>query len=209
MKTLEKPIKFCKICFKKLETADFYEILNGDSCVCHLCLEKLKPKFISFEIEAVNGLAIYEYDDNIKSLLYQLKGCYDIELSPIFLFRFKKELHMMFKGYTLIPAPSYQLDDEKRDFRHVEEIFKCLNLPIVYAIEKISPFKQAENKRKDRSHISQHLQLVNHQAITGRKILIVDDVSTSGSTLKALIRLVRSAKPKCIKILVMSKRVIK
>ena len=209
MKTFEKPIKFCKICFKKLEIADIYEVLNGDSCVCSVCLEKLKPKFINFEIEAVDGLAIYEYDDNIKTILYQLKGCYDIELAPVFLNRFKKELHLLYQGYTLIPAPSYDKDDEKREFRHVEEIFKCINLPIEYAIEKTSPFKQAENSKKERGHIGQYLRLTKPQAITDKKILIVDDVSTTGSTLKALIRLVRSVRPKCIKVLVISKRVIK
>ena len=157
----------------------------------------------------IDGLAIYEYDDNIKATLYQLKGCYDIELAPVLLNRFKKELHLMYKGYTMIPAPSYYKDDERREFKHVEEIFKCINLPIVYAIEKIFPFKQAEHTRKERGHISQHLQMVKPKAITGKKVLIVDDVSTTGATLKALVKLIRSAKPKSIKILVMSKRVIK
>ena len=115
----------------------------------------------------------------------------------------------MYKGYTLIPAPSYHKDDERREFKHVEEIFKCINLPIVYAIEKTSFFKQAEHNRKERGRIWQYLRLVKPEAITGKKILIIDDVSTSGATLKALVKLVKTAKPKKIKILVMSKRVIK
>lgn len=209
LKIFEKPTRICKICFKKLEIADFYEVFNGDSYVCKLCLQKLVPKFIKFEVEAIDGLAIYEYDDNIKAILYQLKGCYDIELAPVFFNRMKKELHLMYRGYTMIPAPSYYKDDERREFKHVEEIFKCINLPIIYAVEKISYFKQAEHTRKERGHIWQHLRLVKPEAITGKKILIVDDVSTTGATLKALVRLVKSAKPKRIKILVMSKRVIK
>ena len=206
---MRKPTKFCKICFKNIESADFYEIINGDSCICGLCTEKFIPRFIKFEIEGVDALAIYEYDDNIKSILYQFKGCYDIELAPVFFNRFKRELHLMYHGYTLIPAPSYYKDDEKREFRHIEEMFKCINLPIVYAIEKFYPFKQAEHKRKERGHISWYLRLIKPEAIVGKKILIVDDVSTTGSTLKALVKLVRGAKPKTIKILVMSRKVIK
>ena len=209
MKILKPPTKHCKICFKNIESADFYEILHGDSCVCKTCLQKLIPCFIKFEIEAVDGLAIYEYDDNIKSILYQFKGCYDIELSPVFLNRFKTELHLIYRGYIMIPVPSYIKDDEKREFRHVEEMFKVINLPIVHAVDKIYPFKQAEHTRKERGHISWYLKLVKPEAITGKKILIVDDVSTTGSTLKAMVRLIKSAKPKNIKILVMSKRVIK
>ena len=206
---MKNPIKHCKICFKLIKSPDLYEIINGDSCVCGLCQQRLKPIFKKFEIDGVNGLAIYEYDDNIKALLYQFKGCYDIELANVFLNRFKRELNLRYHGYTLIPAPSYHVDDEKRQFKHVEEIYKCLNLPIVYAVEKITPFKQAEHTRKQRVDIYKHLSLVNKQAITNKKILIVDDVSTTGATMKAMIRLIKDAKPKTLQVLVMSKRIIK
>ncbi len=163
---------------------------------------------MKFEIDGVEGLAIYEYDDNIKSLLYQFKGCFDIELAPVFFNRFKNELHYMYKGYTLIPAPSYGLDDEKRGFRHIEEMFECINLPIVYAIIKEKPFKQAKNTRSIRKLIKNYLVLKHPEEIRGKKILIVDDVSTTGATMKAMIRLVKSAKPKTVKALVMSKRIM-
>ena len=187
----------------------FYEIINGDDCLCYSCQKKLNPKFIKFEVEGIEGIAIYEYDDNIKSILYQFKGCYDVELAPVFLNRFKRELHYLYKGYMLIPAPSYILEDKKRGFRHIEKMFECLNLPIEYLIEKVSPFKQAMNTRKGRMKIAKHLALNHKEKIEGKKILIVDDVSTTGSTLKSMIRLIRDAKPKQIKVLVMSKRVIK
>ena len=109
----------------------------------------------------------------------------------------------------MIPAPSYYKDDEKREFKHIEEIYKCINLPIIFAVEKTSPFKQAEHTRRERGRISHYLQLIKPEAITGKKILLVDDVCTTGATLKAMIRLVKNAKPKSIKILVMSKRVMK
>lgn len=183
--------------------------MNGDSCVCLLCQQKLKPIFYRFDVDGVNGIAIYDYDDNIKALLYQFKGCYDIELANVFLNRFKKELHYRYLGYIIVPAPSYREDDEKRQFKHVEEIFKCINLPIVYAIEKVTPFKQAEHTRKGRTEISKHLVLVDRQSLSGKKVLIVDDVSTTGATLRAIIQLVKEAKPKTLQILVMSKRMMK
>ena len=200
------PIKHCKICFKILKSNSFYEFFNGDSCICDQCQNKLAPKFIRFDVEGIKGLAVYEYDDNIKSLLYQFKGCYDIELSPIFFNRFKRELKLMYSGYVIVPAPSYIEDDEKRGFKHVVEMFKIINLPIVEVFKKISPFKQAEHTRRSRAEISKHLEIVNKEKVNNKKVLIVDDVCTTGSTLKALIRLVREANPKDIKILVMSKR---
>lgn len=187
---------------------DFYQIVNGDSCLCSSCQKQLIPHFQNFEIDGIEGLSVYEYDDNFKSLLYQFKGCYDIELAPIFLNRFKRELHLLYRDYVLVAAPSYYLEDEKREFRHIEKMFECVNLPICYPIEKQTPFKQAEHGRRDRGKIKEHLVLTKPEIITNKNILIVDDVSTTGSTLKAMINLVRSAHPKKMKILVVSRRIM-
>ena len=187
---------------------DFYEILNEDSCLCKTCQQRLLPHFDKFEIEDINGLSIYEYDDNIKSLLYQFKGCYDIELAPIFLNRYKRELNLMYKDYVIVPVPSFKKDDEARGFNHVVEIYKIINLPILNIIDKTSNFKQAKNKRALRKDIGKFFRLNKHEMIMNKKVLIVDDVCTTGSTLKAIIRLVKTAKPKKIKILVMSRRVM-
>ena len=202
------PIKHCKTCFKILKSEDLYEVFNGDSCICSTCQQKLAPRFERFEIEVVDGLAIYDYDDNIKSLLYQFKGCYDIELANVFLNRFKKELRLMYRNYIILPAPSYYLDDEKRGFKHVNKIFEVLNLPIVDVFSKIAPFKQAEHSKKDRSKIGEYLVLDKPNEITNKNVLIVDDVCTTGATLKALVKLVKTAKPRKIKILVMAKRLM-
>lgn len=206
LKALENPIKHCKICFKLLKNNDLYEIINGDSCLCETCQNRLVPRFIKFEILGIDGLAIYEYDDNFKSLLYQFKGCYDIELALIFLNKFKNEINLMYHGYVIAPAPSYYLEDEKRGFKHVEKIFENVNLPILDVFKKTAPFKQAEHKRKQRKGIVHYLKLVFPEKLKGKKVLIVDDVCTTGATLKALVMLVRTAKPKTIKILVVSKR---
>ena len=202
------PTRHCKTCFKIINCSDFYEVFKGDSCLCEMCQQKLKPLFIKFEIEGIDGLTIYDYDDNIKSLLYQFKGCYDIELANVFLNRFKKELNVMYQNYILLPAPSYYLKEEKRGFNHVNKIFEVLNLPIINVFSKTAPFKQAEHTKKDRAKIGQFFVLNKPNEITNKNVLIVDDVYTTGATMKALVRLVKTMKPKKIKILVMAKRLI-
>ena len=160
-------------------------------------------------VGSAEGVAVYRYDDNIKSLLYQFKGCYDIELAPIFLNRFKRELHITYKGYTLIPAPSNDEDDKNREFNHVIEMFKILNLPIYHLVNKTSRFKQAGSKSKQRKDAIEHLSIESYEQIRNKKVLIVDDVMTTGSTLKAMMGLLLPGHPKTIKILVMAKRTTK
>lgn len=194
------------MCFKPIKNRFIYEILRKDNCLCNQCQKRLVPKFIKFSIDEVDALSIYIYDDNIKSLLYQFKGCYDYEMKDVFINQFKNELHLIYRGYSIVPVPSYGLDDENRGFNHVEEIFKNINLPFIKCVEKIAHFKQAEHKRKSRKDISKYLVLNNKEALFGKKILIVDDVVTTGSTMKTMVSLIREGNPKDIKILVLAKR---
>ena len=163
------------------------------------------PLFCKFSVLNISCLSIYKYDDDIKTFLYQLKGCYDIELAPIFLERFAKELHYRYHDFYLVPAPSFYEDNLKREFKHVEEIFKPLNLPFLSIVEKIAPYKQADHNKSQRKDIGHYLKLKSDDKLYGKNILIVDDVFTTGSTVKAIIRLIKELEPKKIEVLVMSK----
>ena len=195
----------CKICFKEIKPNDLHSFCCKKQIICADCMSKLKPSFRSFSINNIKGLAIYDYDENIEGLLYQFKGCFDIELKDVFLARFSKELRLYFRGYSIVPIPSYISDDMKREFNHVIEMFSCLDLPIIRVLEKTMKYKQSDQKRKDRKLIAKVLKMSNINEIENKKILLVDDVCTTGSSLSAAINLIRLGKPKMIKILVMSK----
>jgi len=173
--------------------------------VCDKCFKKYHAQFINFKILNVKGVSIYKYDDNIRELIYQFKGCYDIELGSLFLEQYLLYFKTMFKGYYLIPIPSYYKDDIRREFNHVIEAFNCLKLPYLPIIEKIDEYKQSDQHKTDRMNISKHLKVSDLDKVHGKKILLVDDVVTTGSTLKACIELIRGAQPKDIKILTIAK----
>ena len=109
----------------------------------------------------------------------------------------------------MVPVPSYKQDDEIREFNHVEEMFKILNLPIRKMIVKTKKVKQATSTSNKRKEIGKHLVLVDNSDLSKYKILLVDDVYTTGSTMKACIRLIEKLHPKKIEVLVMSKTEIK
>lgn len=183
--------------------------MNKNVDVCRKCYEEIRPKFLKFEVMGCKGLSIYDYDDKIQALLYQLKGCFDIELANLFFGRFYRELSIRYKGYILVPAPSYKKDDETREFNHVQEIFKNLKLPMRNLIIKTKKVKQASGNIGMRRQISNFLELVEKPDLTNKKVLIVDDVFTTGSTVRAMIELLRKLHPKTIRVLVMSKTVLR
>ena len=147
---------------------------------------------------------LFDYDRTIQELLYQFKGCFDIELSRAFLEYFRDYLRIKFHGYTLVPAPSSDSSNKERGFNHVVEMFSILKLPMMSCVHKTKNVKQADLTSKERKEIKKYLA-IDDVDLSNKKILIVDDVFTTGSTIQTMINLVRSKNPKKINVLVMSK----
>ena len=205
---LNAPTRICKLCFKDIKGVNLFNLVHPETCICRTCFKDIVGRFIPFRVSGYKALAVYHYDEKIQSLIYQLKGCFDIEIADVFLSRYKDELNLMFHNYVMIPVPSYYKNDLKREFNHVVKIFKILKLPMLKILRKIKGVKQANSTSKQRKDISKYLTIKNTD-LSGKKVLIVDDVYTTGSTMKAAIKLVEKLHPKTIKVLVISKTIIK
>ena len=173
--------------------------------VCPDCFEELDPKFIRFKVNEYKATAIYEYNDFVKKLIYQYKGCYDYELNEVFLNLYFRELGLRYRDYVVVPIPSFIEDDKQREFNHVVEAFKFLKLETLNLLEKTSHFKQANNTAKKRKEIRKHLRLKETISLEKKKVLIVDDIYTTGATMKAAISLIEKLNPKKIEVLVLAK----
>lgn len=206
-KTLSIPTKHCKICFEEIKDYSLFNIANKNSEICEKCYNKFKPKFIHFHIGDIDALSIYEYDENIRDLLFKFKGCYDIELKDVFLERFINYLKIKYQGYSVVPLPSYHLDNEKRGFNHIEEIYNRLKLPMLKILIKIKNEKQAKKNRKQRMTSQNNFEITDTNIVKNKKILIVDDVYTTGSSMNAAINLVKLGKPRKISVLVIAKNI--
>lgn len=180
--------------------------MNKEPVLCHKCLESFQPVFNEFKLEGIKCLNIYFYNEKIQELLYQFKGCKDYELKSVFLDYYKGYINQRFKGYIMVPAPSFIKNDEERGFNHVEEIFGILKLEMRKCVHKIKQVKQADLTSEERQKISEVLT-IDDVDFKHKKVLIVDDVFTTGSTVKAMINLIKQKRPKLIEVLVMSKTI--
>lgn len=127
----------------------------------------------------------------------------------MFLTRYVNVLKHKYKGYKIVPLPSYEKDDLRRGFNHIIEIYSRFNLDILKVLYKINNEKQAKKTRIERMNVLKNFEIRDIEKIKNQKILIVDDVYTTGSSVNAAITLIKKGKPKKIEVLVLAKNIEK
>lgn len=100
---------------------------------------------------------------------------------------------------ALVPVPSGLKSIEKRGFTPAEEIAKRISLRLQIPVERaltadIYKIEQKTLSRKSRMRNAENsFHLAKHADIIGKRLLIIDDVTTTGSTLSALAKILLSA----------------
>lgn len=200
---------FCKICFKRISDNSLYNLTKRNNILCEECFNKMHAKFVSFKIGNTKGLSIYEYTDFIKELIYKFKGCYDYELKDVFLYRYLSYIKLKYHGFYIVYVPSYHIDDERRGFNHVKAIFKSLKLKELPILKKKTAHKQSDQSSLGRRQIKDVIEIDENTILKDKKVLLVDDIMTTGSTLLTSIELLKSKGAKNIEILVVAKTKMK
>ena len=176
----------CKVCNQ--EKNEFYLndlLVIKKHNICKSCFDEFKIIKEKTIINNFECLSLYEYKGLIRDLIFQLKGLKDYELKDVFLEFYIDELQYKYFDYVITFAPSFYLDDEQRGFNHVEAIFSNLHNKKIKLFFKKENYKQSNQKYNDRKNVKKIIDIDKSKVKGLKKVLIVDDVLTSGSTLKA------------------------
>lgn len=202
---LESKTAVCKICFKQFSDFNMVNFLQPKNSICDDCLKSFVPLFEKTLIQKEKTLILYEYNDFLRNILFQLKGNGDIEIASAFLSSLSLFLRLKYFQYTIVLAPSFLEREQVRGFNHLSEIFKELKMPTITPLIKTSDRKQSDLNLQERKEISKYIIWDKNFNIKKKKVLLVDDVITSGSTINACLTLIKEQHPKKIQILVISK----
>lgn len=192
----------CRICFEEFEQDNLFKCKY---IICQKCFSQFDIRWKKIKFNKISTLIIYHYNEFFKSNLYLFKGCYDYQMKDIFLDRFINELKLRYIGYKIVCVPSNDEDNLIRGFNHVKEIFLSLNKKFIDCLYKKSSFKQSNRNKSQRGNVIKEIGIKDGELIRNQKILLVDDVITTGNTIKTCSDLILKFNPKKLKILILSK----
>lgn len=181
---MNKHNTFCKICFEDIyHKVSLLSYFSYKDVICEGCRSKMQEINKWKQIDTLNVYCIYAYDTYMENLMFQFKEGRDIALKDVFLYTQKKKIEKMFKDYTIIFMPSSKEHTKIRGFIPLEEMFLNINLNKENILEKKGMYKQSVLSYAQRKQVKNCIKMKKGCKKHRGKVLLVDDVMTSGETL--------------------------
>ena len=184
--------------------------------LCKTCYDKLDYVDNSFKIQGYDAYAIYFYDGLIKKLIgdykFERKTAFAHIFAPmIYEYGIEKDL---FAVDYILPSPSSKARHLDRGFDHIkmicDEFIEKINPVYLVEFEKIKKTKAQHDLDKKQRSTNLKDAFICNKNLTGKSVLIIDDLITTGNTAKEIIRELEKSHVGDIKILALAseKRVL-
>lgn len=181
----------CALCFNEITaTLGFIESLVYTRSVCLPCHTQMAPRCTKIDFGGFCVYALHPYSQFMKEIIVRYKDFGDIYLAKVFLESVGFGFRFLYKDYVVVCVPSSIGSVAKRGFDHTEIIAHQLNQTIISnVIENRSIKKQKTKTKHERTQIADFMYLLDASMITGKKVIVFDDVMASGSSMKACLDL--------------------
>ena len=195
---------------------EFLSCLYNEKCVicdcskdgkilCKNCLKTVKI-LPCFAHTVINGVEIYSvsiYDGVLRKLIHKLKFDHKKDVAKIlagFLSEYynsAEKFKNFHKDFVLIPVPTNKINIKERGYNNVFEVVKefseLVKIPyaknILIKIKDTKPqYKLCAKKRKENISGCFDINLKEYKKYKDKKVLIIDDIYTTGATLEVIIQ---------------------
>ena len=189
----------CKKCEKKIESNVIWEIKENQNP--YIYFEEL---ISIFKYEGIIRDKIIDYKFNEKSYLYKT--------FTIFLLKNKKVFEKIQSYDTIIPVPISEKRKKTRGYNQSllisREISKKTGIKLQEKnlIKIKNTIEQSKLDKEEREKNVQNVyQIKNEEILKNKKILLLDDIYTTGNTVNSCCKILKKAKPKKIGVIVIAK----
>lgn len=195
----------CKVCFSPIYHRHLFQ-WHRSPHVCSRCDHQLEWHHQLSRFDRYSMESFLDYGPFFKSRIHQYKALGDIELGKTFLHQHQDYLRLKYQGFTFLPAPSFNDHVSQRGFHHLDEILLPLGIPLLHVFYKNKAYRQAEQDFQGRQGIRDVIQRHQHIPLP-RKMVLFDDVMTSGETMLSMIQLIPIHEKFDLKIMVLSRKI--
>jgi predicted amidophosphoribosyltransferase len=201
---LDLQTNICKVCFLPIRVRHLFQF-GRRPMLCAKCYTQLEWHHQITSFEGFSLESFFDYGPIFKARIHQFKGFGDVVLGPTFLHQHIMYLKLKYHRFSVVSAPSHPNDIQQRGFHHLDEILTPLGLPMVQIFYKNKYHRQAEQDAQGRFGIQQVIE--RYQSIRlPRKILLFDDIMTTGETVRTMLKLLPIMKKTDVKIVVLARK---
>ncbi|MEF9968242.1 MAG: phosphoribosyltransferase family protein [Longicatena sp.] len=184
--------EYCILCMENIyRKQTIYDYIKQDSVLCGECKSQLEVLNIKTKLDEITLHVVYQYNDFIENMIFQYKEGHDVALREVFFHDVIKNINDKFRHYTIVLMPSSNEKMEERGYLPVKEMLKDCKLNMIEPFYKSENRKQSLQSFENRAHINEVIKLKSDIRLPKTKLLLVDDVCTSGSTLKCAYHLLK------------------
>jgi len=138
------------------------------------------------------NISLYHYNEHLKEIIARYKYRGDYALASIFASEIKKVASE--SGADLyVPIPLSEARLYERGFNQSEALLTMAKLPVAKILTRKHSEKQSKKSRKERLEQSDVFEIQKNYAIQGEKILLIDDIYTTGSTIRHAAKVLKNA----------------
>ena len=191
LEKLSRNTKFCERCGRAM---------NNDARFCDDC----KNNEYAFSV----AYAPFIYEDEVRKIVHKFKyGNSKYIAKPIAEFLADLYYEHNFTADLITFVPMHKKAKRERGYNQAEEIAKnlgeILGLPTISTLNKVKNLPHlAKMKKGERAQaVLDAYELIDKAQIKGKKILLIDDVFTTGATANACSQKLNKAKPESITVL--------
>lgn len=189
--TLQQPDVCCPRCRSR------FIRLQGNRCercsrlssqaICEDCIGWEKRKTVLKQ-----NVSVYMYNDWMKEMMNRFKFRGDYALVEAFRSDVRRVFDEHFSSdVCLVPIPLSSSRLAERGFNQAEAIASLLPLPMIFALQRIDDEKQSKKTRRER-FVGRKFFLAEG-SVAGKRIVIVDDIYTTGATVHEAAKLLYDA----------------
>jgi len=175
---LPLPVKGCSRCQSSKKI-----VRMGNSFLCKDCIKW--DQYYGGRDVLRKQRAIYRYNSFLKSIFEQYKYKGDVQLGRVFVPKIRWHLkNFIHQNYVVIPLISSDEVVQSRRFNHVQVLLEMAKIYHEAKLIQRKPSKQSQKKKFERFYNSIEFKLETKNRIKDKKVIIFDDIYTTGKTIR-------------------------